>query len=65
MRRRVKVRAIGVSTFPVSEIVEAQRAAEPRRLSCFRGEQPPEPILDRGIGRNVLPTCQRHGATAS
>jgi aryl-alcohol dehydrogenase (NADP+) len=56
-----KVRAIGSSTFPVSEIVEAQWTAERRGLSRFRVEQPPYSILDRGIERDMLPTCQRYG----
>jgi aryl-alcohol dehydrogenase-like predicted oxidoreductase len=56
-----KVRAIGSSTFPVSEIVEAQWVAERRGLARFRTEQPPYSILDRGIERDMLPTCQRYG----
>jgi aryl-alcohol dehydrogenase (NADP+) len=56
-----KIRAIGSSTFPVSEIVEAQWIAEKRGLARFRTEQPPYSILDRGIERDVVPTCQRYG----
>jgi aryl-alcohol dehydrogenase-like predicted oxidoreductase len=56
-----KVRAIGSSTFPVSEIVEAQWVAERRGLARFRTEQPPYSILDRGIERDMLPACQRYG----
>ncbi len=56
-----KVRAIGSSTFPASEIVEAQWVAERRGLARFRTEQPPYSILDRGIERDMLPTCQRYG----
>src|SRR6187402_1422625 len=59
--RAGKVRAIGSSTFPVSEIVEAQWLAERRGLARFRTEQPPYSILDRGIERDMLPTCQRYG----
>jgi aryl-alcohol dehydrogenase (NADP+) len=59
--RAGKVRAIGSSTFPVSEIVEAQLVAERRGLARFRTEQPPYSILDRGIERDMLPTCQRYG----
>jgi aryl-alcohol dehydrogenase-like predicted oxidoreductase len=59
--RAGKVRAIGSSTFPVSEIVEAQWVAERRGLARFRTEQPPYSILDRGIERDMLPTCQRYG----
>lgn len=61
LMRAGKVRAIGTSTFPVSEIVEAQWIAEKRGLARFRTEQPPYSILDRGIEREVVPTCQRYG----
>ena len=56
-----KVRAIGSSTFPASEIVEAQWVAERRGLARFRTEQPPYSILSRSIEREVLPVCQRYG----
>jgi aryl-alcohol dehydrogenase-like predicted oxidoreductase len=56
-----KVRAIGTSTFPASDIVEAQWAAERRGLQRFRTEQPPYSILNRSIERAVLPVCQRYG----
>jgi aryl-alcohol dehydrogenase (NADP+) len=61
LMRAGKIRAIGSSTFPVSEIVEAQWTAERRGLNRFRVEQPPYSILDRGIERDMLPTCQRYG----
>jgi aryl-alcohol dehydrogenase (NADP+) len=61
LMRAGKVRAIGSSTFPVSEIVEAQWVAERRVLARFRTEQPPYSILDRSIEREVLPTCARFG----
>jgi aryl-alcohol dehydrogenase-like predicted oxidoreductase len=61
LMRAGKVRAIGSSTFPVSEIVEAQWTAERRGLARFRTEQPPYSILDRGVERDTLPTCQRYG----
>ena len=61
LMRAGKVRAIGSSTFPVSEIVEAQWVAERRGLARFRTEQPPYSILDRGIEREVLPACERYG----
>src|SRR3982751_1878952 len=54
--RAGKVRAIGSSTFPVSEIVEAQWVSEKRGLARFRTEQPPYSILDRAIERDMLPT---------
>src|SRR5229473_2202437 len=56
-----KVRAIGTSTFPASEIVEAQWVAERRGLQRFRTEQPPYSIINRSIEREVLPVCQRYG----
>jgi aryl-alcohol dehydrogenase (NADP+) len=59
--RAGKVRAIGSSTFPASDIVEAQWVAERRGLDRFRTEQPPYSILDRGIEREVLPVCERYG----
>ena len=59
--RAGKVRAIGSSTFPVSDIVEAQWAAERLGMARFRTEQPPYSILNRSIEREVLPTCQRYG----
>jgi aryl-alcohol dehydrogenase (NADP+) len=64
LMRAGKVRAIGSSTFPVSEIIEAQWVAERRGLARFRIEQPPYSILDRGIEREVLPTCERYGMGA-
>jgi aryl-alcohol dehydrogenase-like predicted oxidoreductase len=56
-----KVRAIGTSTFPASDIVEAQWVAERRGLERFRTEQPPYSIINRGIEREVLPVAQRYG----
>jgi aryl-alcohol dehydrogenase-like predicted oxidoreductase len=56
-----KVRAVGASCFPASDIVEAQWVAERRGLERFRTEQPPYSILDRGIEREVLPVAQRYG----
>jgi aryl-alcohol dehydrogenase-like predicted oxidoreductase len=55
-----KVRYIGSSTFPASQIVEAQWAARDRRLERFVCEQPPYSMLVRGIEADVLPTCRRH-----
>ena len=62
--RAGKVRAIGSSTFPASEIVEAQWVAERRGLARVRAEQPPYSILARGIEREVLPACERYGMGA-
>jgi aryl-alcohol dehydrogenase-like predicted oxidoreductase len=59
--RSGKVRAIGSSTMPASEIVEAQWVAERRGLERFRTEQPTYSILNRGIEREVLPVAERYG----
>jgi aryl-alcohol dehydrogenase-like predicted oxidoreductase len=56
-----KVRYIGSSTFPASQIVEAQWVARDRRLERFVTEQPAYSILARAIEGDILPTCQRHG----
>ena len=56
-----KVRAIGSSTFPAEEIVEAQWTAEKRGRERFMCEQPPYSIFARGIEASVLPTCQKYG----
>ncbi len=56
-----KVRWVGSSTFPASEIVGAQWAAERRQRERFVCEQPPYSILVRAIEQEVLPTCTRHG----
>ena len=61
LMRAGKVRAIGSSTFPASQMVEAQWVAERRGLARFRTEQPPYSILDRGIEREVLPVAERYG----
>jgi aryl-alcohol dehydrogenase-like predicted oxidoreductase len=55
-----KVRYVGSSTFPASQIVEAQWIARERGLARFVTEQPPYSVLVRGIETDVLPTCQRH-----
>ncbi len=56
-----KVRYLGSSTFPASEIVEAQWTAERRNRERFVCEQPPYSMLVRGIEADVLPTCDRYG----
>ncbi len=58
--RAGKVRYIGSSTFPASQIVEAQWVSQRRGRERFVSEQPPYSILVRGIENDVLPTCQRH-----
>lgn len=59
--RAGKVRAVGTSAFPASDLVEAQWVAERRALVRFRTEQPNYSLLDRGIEREVLPVCERYG----
>jgi len=56
-----KIRALGCSTFPVDEIVDAHHMSDVRGLGRFRSEQPPYSILARGIETSVLPVCQRYG----
>jgi aryl-alcohol dehydrogenase-like predicted oxidoreductase len=58
--RQGKVRYIGSSTFPASQIMEAQWIARERRLTRFVCEQPPYSMLVRGIEADVLPACLRH-----
>jgi aryl-alcohol dehydrogenase-like predicted oxidoreductase len=59
--RQGKVRSIGSSTFPPSQIVEAQWVARDRGRERFVCEQPPYSLLVRGIEADVLPTCARYG----
>ena len=56
-----KVRAIGSSNTPPSDIVEAQWVAERRGYERFRTEQPAYSILNRAIESEVLPIAQRYG----
>jgi aryl-alcohol dehydrogenase-like predicted oxidoreductase len=56
-----KVRYLGSSTFPASQIVEAQWVARDRHLQRFVTEQPPYSLLVRAVEADVLPTCARHG----
>jgi aryl-alcohol dehydrogenase-like predicted oxidoreductase len=58
--RQGKVRYIGSSSYPASQIVEAQWASRERNLERFVTEQPPYSILVRGIEEDVLPTTQRY-----
>lgn len=62
--RSGKVRAIGSSTMPASDMVEAQWVAERRGLERFRSEQPTYSMLNRGIEAEVLPVAQRYGMGA-
>ncbi|MGP9539602.1 aldo/keto reductase [Brachybacterium sp. AOP43-C2-M15] len=59
--RSGKVRAIGTSDMPASEIVEAQWAAQARGLERFRTEQPHYSLLDRAVENEVLPVAERYG----
>ena len=59
--RAGKVRYVGSSTFPASQIVEAQWVAQKRGRERFVCEKPPYSILVRGVENDVLPTAQRHG----
>ncbi len=56
-----KVRYIGSSTFPASQVVEAQWVARDRGLERFVCEQPPYSLLVREVERDLLPTTLRHG----
>jgi aryl-alcohol dehydrogenase-like predicted oxidoreductase len=62
--RAGKVRYIGSSTFPASQIVDAQWVAQRRVRERFVCEQPPYSILVRGVEQDVLPTCRRYGMGA-
>lgn len=59
--RSGKVRAVGSSTFPAEQIVEAQWVSSQRGHVRFRSEQPPYSILARGVEAAVLPTAQKYG----
>jgi aryl-alcohol dehydrogenase-like predicted oxidoreductase len=56
-----KVRYIGSSTFPASQIVEAQWAAQRRGRERFVCEQPPYSLLVREVEKDVLPTARQYG----
>ena len=58
--RAGKVRYVGSSTYPPSEIVAAQHVAEKRGRERFVCEQPPYSMLVRGVEAEVLPVCQQH-----
>jgi aryl-alcohol dehydrogenase-like predicted oxidoreductase len=58
--RAGKVRYLGSSTYPASEIVTAQWVAEKRGHARFICEQPPYSMLVRGIESEVLPLCERY-----
>jgi aryl-alcohol dehydrogenase-like predicted oxidoreductase len=56
-----KIRYFGSSTFPASQIVEAQWVAERRGRERFVTEQPPYSLIVRGVENDILPTCRRYG----
>jgi aryl-alcohol dehydrogenase-like predicted oxidoreductase len=58
--RAGKVRYLGSSTYPASEIVAAQWVAEKRGRQRFVCEQPPYSMLVRGVEAEVLPVCRKH-----
>jgi aryl-alcohol dehydrogenase-like predicted oxidoreductase len=58
--RQGKVRYLGSSTFPASQIVEAQWSAQRRNTERFVCEQPPYSLLVRGVEAEVLPVCQSY-----
>ena len=62
--RSGKIRAIGASQTPASDIVQAQWVAERRGLARFHTEQPAYSLLNRGIEREILPTLERFGMGA-
>ena len=55
-----KVRYVGSSTYPPSEIVAAQWVAERHRHVRYVSEQPPYSVLVRGVEAEVLPVCQQY-----
>jgi aryl-alcohol dehydrogenase (NADP+) len=59
--RAGKVRAIGISNLPASQIVEAQWISQQRGLHRPRTEQPTYSLLNRGIESEILPVCRRYG----
>jgi aryl-alcohol dehydrogenase-like predicted oxidoreductase len=59
-----KIRAIGSSTYPASQIVEGQWVAERRNRERFMCEQPPYSMLIRGIESDILPTIEKYGMGA-
>ncbi|HBJ72570.1 MAG TPA: aldo/keto reductase [Actinobacteria bacterium] len=56
-----KIRYIGTSTYPATEIVEGQWLADRKNLNRVVAEQPPYSIFVRGIEKDVLPTAQKYG----
>jgi aryl-alcohol dehydrogenase-like predicted oxidoreductase len=61
LQRAGKIRYLGSSTYPPSQIVKAQWVAEYSGHAHYVCEQPPYSILVRGVETEVLPTCQDFG----
>src|ERR1700735_4665975 len=59
--RAGKIRYAGSSTFPASQIVEAQWTAERRGRARVPPDQPPSSMRVRGVETGVLPACQKYG----
>jgi aryl-alcohol dehydrogenase-like predicted oxidoreductase len=56
-----KIRYAGTSTYPATQIIEAQRVSRERALARYVTEQPPYSLLNRGIEADILPTCREYG----
>lgn len=56
-----KIRYAGTSTYPATQIIEAQRVSRDRGLARYVTEQPPYSLLNRGIEADILPTCREYG----
>jgi aryl-alcohol dehydrogenase-like predicted oxidoreductase len=61
LQRAGKIRYLGSSTYPPSQIVEAQWVAKKHGHARYVCEQPPYSILVRGVETEVLPTTQSYG----
>src|SRR4051812_12825717 len=59
--RQGKVRYIGSSTFPASQIVEGHWGARARGRERGVWERPPDPVPRRGRGDDALPPARRRG----
>lgn len=58
------VRAVGTSTFPAEQLVEAQWIAQRNGFVRPATEQPPYSILCRGVEQAVFPTCRKYDVGA-
>ena len=56
-----KVRMLGTSKMPPSQLVEARVVAERRGYGYFRVEESPYSMLTRSIEYDLIPTCRRLG----